>query len=277
MIHEASERKAGQFVSINCAGIPDDLFESELFGYEAGAFSGASSKGKKGLLEVADKGTVFLDEIGDMSLKIQAKLLSVIEDKEMHRLGSTKNIKLDVRMIAATNQDLSSLIADRKFRQDLFFRLNTISMVIPPLRERPEDVVLLVTHFLSKLNERYKTGKWFSSRAIQVLTSYSYPGNVRELANIVEQAFLLSKDQVIGLEDVPFGAQRLAPSEFLAIDDNKPFHEVINTIQYRLLKSAVEKYGSTRKAARSLGLHQSTIVRRMNRVRMTEGDADRAS
>lgn len=274
MIHEASERKAGQFVSINCAGIPDELFESELFGYEPGAFSGASSKGKKGLLEVADKGTVFLDEIGDMSLKIQAKLLHVIEDKEMTRLGSTKTIRLDVRMIAATNQNLPALIAERKFRQDLFFRLNTISLVIPALRERPEDVVLLVTHFLSKLNERYKTDKRFSPRAIQALTSHPYPGNARELANVVEQAFLVSKERVIHADDLPFGAPHVPIPEALSIDDKKPFHEVVEGIQYRMLKSAVEKYGSTRKAAKRLGVHQSTIVRRMNKVRMMERDAD---
>jgi transcriptional regulator with PAS, ATPase and Fis domain len=273
MIHEASDRKDGQFVSINCAGIPDELFESELFGYESGAFSGASSKGKKGLLEVGDKGTVFLDEIGDMSLKLQAKVLHVIEDKEMNRLGSTKSIKLDVRIIAATNQDLATLIAARRFRQDLFFRLNTISLVIPPLRDRPEDVVLLVNHFLEKLNARYGTDKWVAPRAIQLLTAYSYPGNVRELANVVEQSFLVSKDEVIGLEDLPLALQNVSP-EVLGMDENRPFQEVMDSIQYRLLRTAVDKYGSSRKAAKSLGVHQSTIVRRLNKLKKSGSDAD---
>ena len=272
LIHEASSRKEHPFVTINCAGIPEDLFESELFGYEPGAFSGASAKGKKGLLEVGDKGTVFLDEIGDMSLRLQAKLLRVIEEKEMTRLGSTRNIKLNVRIIAATNQDISSLIEQKRFRQDLFFRINTISVMIPPLRERTEDVIPLIQHFTKKLNERYHIRKHFSPQAAQIIMSYQFPGNVRELSNLVEQAFLMSKNDLVDVLDLPVqvmgmvtvDAQRFIVNSVNSAD--KSYNDIVNLMEYKILKNAVEKYGSTHKAARNLKISQSTIVRKLKRL-----------
>jgi PAS domain S-box-containing protein len=275
LIHETSGRKKFPFIVVNCASIPDDLFESELFGYEPGAFSGASVKGKKGLLEVADKGSVFLDEIGDMSLRLQAKLLRVIEEKEMIRLGSTKTIKLNVRVITATNQDLKTLIEEKRFRQDLFFRLNTIGIVIPPLRERREDILPLIQYFMDRLKERYGMQKEMSPQVTQTLMNYYFAGNVRELSNIIEQGFLISRGQTIELEDLPpqvkgeSGDLPVANAEV----DGRSYTEIVSLIEYRLLKSALEKYGSTHKAARGLKMSQSTIVRKMKKFHAKGTDA----
>jgi len=273
LIHDSSSRKEGPFVVINCASIPEDLFESELFGYEPGAFSGASTKGKKGLLEVADKGTVFLDEIGDMSLRLQSKLLRVIEEKEMVRLGSTKTITLDVRVIAATNQDINTLVNQKRFREDLYFRINTISIHIPPLRERPEDTMPLVQYFTDKLNNKYNMKKRFSSNATQALISYTFPGNVRELSNIVEQAFQISNKNIIEIEDLPYNVRSIVQTqEFVMDGENRSYNEIINLMEYKILKNAIEKYGSTHKAAKNLKISQSTIVRKLKKLKKEERD-----
>jgi transcriptional regulator with PAS, ATPase and Fis domain len=270
LIHEASGRKDFPFVVVNCASIPEDLFESELFGYEPGAFSGASVKGKKGLLEVADRGSVFLDEIGDMSLRLQAKLLRVIEEKEMIRLGSTKTIKLNVRVITATNQDLKALIVEKRFRQDLFFRLNTISIVIPPLRDRREDIIPLIQYFMERLKERYGMRKDISPQVTQALMIYRFAGNVRELSNIVEQAFLISRGDTIQIEDLPpqvRGDESVASVEGEDVENVGSYTHAVSLVEYRLLKTAVEKYGSTHKAARQLGISQSTVARKLSKLK----------
>ncbi len=267
LIHGSSDRKDHPLIVINCAGIPEDLFESELFGYEPGAFSGASAKGKKGLLEVADKGTVFLDEIGDMSQRLQAKLLRVIEEKEMTRLGSTKTVKLNIRIISATNQDLQSLMEQKKFRQDLFFRLNTISLVIPPLRERVEDVIPLIQHFTERLNGRYHMEKKFTPQAARLMMLYHFPGNARELSNIVEQAFLITKNNNIEVDDLPFHVRGFVDAKDFMIDgENKSYNEIIDLMEYKILKRALEKYGSTHKAAKNLKISQSSIVRKLKKL-----------
>jgi len=274
LIHESSGRKEGPFIAINCASIPEDLFESELFGYEPGAFSGASAKGKKGLLEVADKGTIFLDEIGDMSIRLQSKLLRVIEEKEMRRLGSTKTITLDVRVIAATNENINKIIENKKFRQDLYFRINTISIHIPPLRERKEDIIPLIQYFTNRLNSRYNMKKRFSSSAVQALISYPFPGNVRELSNIVEQAFQVSSKNIIEVEDLPFHVRNiLQVQEFVIESENHSYREIVNLVEYRILKNAIEKYGSTHKVAKNLKISQSTIVRKLKKLKFEEVDA----
>jgi PAS domain S-box-containing protein len=259
-------RRDGPFVKINCAGIPEDLFESELFGYDPGAFSGASAKGKKGLLEVADKGTVFLDEIGDMSLRLQAKLLTVIEDKEVARLGSTRRVRLQVRIMAATNQDMTDLIEKKKFRHDLFFRLSTVSLVIPPLKERPEDVIPLMQHFLGRLNNRYQSGKSFEPRVFQAMSDHSFPGNVRELSNIIEQAYMVSKGDTITVDDLPLNVRGKSAT------DNS-LNGALEKMEYEMLKSAMERFGSTYKAAKSLNMNQSTFVRKMKKLNKKLYDA----
>ena len=275
LIHESSSRKDQPFIVINCAGIPEDLFESELFGYDPGAFSGASTKGKKGLLEVADKGSVFLDEIGDMSLRLQSKLLRVIEEKEMTRLGSTKTVKLNIRIISATNQDMPTLIEHKKFRHDLYFRLNTISFVIPHLRERTEDIIPLIQYFTERLNERYNMKKRFNPQTTQLLMLYTFHGNVRELSNIIEQAFLISKNDLIDVEDLPLQVRGAVDSQRILIDsENRSYNEIVNLMEYRVLKNAIEKYGSTHKVAKNLKISQSTIVRKMKKLNIRPSDAD---
>ncbi|RKX63055.1 MAG: sigma-54-dependent Fis family transcriptional regulator, partial [Thermodesulfobacteriota bacterium] len=200
-IHFCSKRK-GPFVTINCAAIPEELLEAELFGYEKGAFTGAI-KSKPGKFEIANKGTLFLDEIGDLSLKLQAKLLRVIQEKQVERLGSDHSIKVDVRILAATNKDLEKEVQEGRFREDLFFRLNVIPIKLPPLRERKEDIPLLTQFFLKRICEREGIEeKKFTSQAIKALLNYPWPGNIRELENFIERVVILSENNIIGIEDL---------------------------------------------------------------------------
>lgn len=262
LIHNWSYRKNGSFVKLNCAAIPENLFESELFGYEPGAFSGASNKGKKGLLEMANGGTLFLDEIGDMPINLQSKLLQVIEEKEMIRLGSTKPIKLDIRIIAATNQKINLLIEEKKFRQDLFYRIGTVCLNLKSLKERKEDIIPLALHFLENLNKKYNLNKSITPEALKTLTQYDFPGNVRELSNIIEQAFLMSEDGFIKERDLP---QIVKKVEDLRLDEGD-FKKMLKEIEIKTLRAAVEKYGSTRKAAKYLNISQSSIVRKLKKL-----------
>ncbi|MCS7242410.1 sigma-54-dependent transcriptional regulator [Candidatus Caldatribacterium sp.] len=202
-IHEASYRKKRAFVTINCASLPENLLESELFGFVKGAFTGATFD-KKGLLEIADGGTVFLDEIGDLPLSLQAKLLRVIEDREIRPLGSVISKKVDLRFISATNKDLTHEVKLGKFREDLYFRLNVITLQIPPLRERGRDIELLAYHFMRKFSIKMgKDIKKITPQALQLLLKYSWPGNVRELQNVMEQAVVFTEDDKIKPEDLP--------------------------------------------------------------------------
>lgn len=202
-IHEASYRKKKPFVAINCASLPENLLESELFGFVKGAFTGATID-KKGLLEIADGGTVFLDEIGDLPLSLQAKLLRVLEDKEIRPLGSVTSKKVDLRFISATNKDLMEGIREGKFREDLYFRLNVITLRIPPLRERGKDIEILAHHFMRKFSLKIgKSIKKIDPAALQILYRHSWPGNIRELQNVIEQAVVFSEGEVILPEDLP--------------------------------------------------------------------------
>lgn len=262
LIHNWSNRRKGPFIKINCAAIPENLFESELFGYEPGAFSGASNKGKKGMLEMANGGTLFLDEIGDLPLNLQSKLLQVIEEKEMIRLGSTKSIKLDIRIIAATNQDIENLIEKGKFRRDLYYRINTVSLHLKPLRERIEDIIPLANHFLKLLNEKYSMNKILTPEALKVLSNYIYPGNIRELSNIIENAFLINNDNFIDKNDIP---EHVRKEENINISLENDLRTLLSKIELKALKTAIQKYGSTRKAAENLNISQSTLVRKLKK------------
>ena len=200
-IHFCSKRE-GPFIAINCAAIPEDLLEAELFGYEKGAFTGAV-KSKPGKFELAHKGTLFLDEIGDLSLKLQAKLLRVLQEKQVERLGGNNPIKVEVRIIAATNKDLEKEVKEGRFREDLFFRLNVIPIKLPPLRERKEDIPLLAQFFLKKICQREGIEeKRLSPEALKILTEYSWPGNIRELENFIERLVILTEGEVIEVEDL---------------------------------------------------------------------------
>ncbi|MBI4413564.1 MAG: sigma-54-dependent Fis family transcriptional regulator [candidate division NC10 bacterium] len=201
-IHQRSPRGAGPFLVINCSGFQDPLLESELFGHEKGAFTGAASV-KQGLFEVADRGTLFLDEVGEMSAAMQAKLLQVLDSRELRRVGGTRVHRVDVRIIAATNKDLAREVRAGRFREDLYYRLNVVRLLLPPLRERKEDIPLLVEHFLKQVQVTARKAKTISPEALQFLVDYPWPGNVRELANAIERLILLTPGEVLGPEELP--------------------------------------------------------------------------
>ncbi|GAI36478.1 unnamed protein product, partial [marine sediment metagenome] len=196
-IHYCGARRSQPFIAVNCAAIPEALMESELFGYEKGAFTDAT-RAKPGKFELASGGTLFMDEIGDMSLALQSKILRVIQNRSFERLGGTKSVKVNPRLIAATNKNLEELIAKESFREDLYYRLNVVSIHVPPLRERKEDIPLLVNHFLKKYNKTgSKVVKGVSSRALELLVDYDWPGNIRELENVIERAIVLRQDEML--------------------------------------------------------------------------------
>jgi Nif-specific regulatory protein len=226
-IHYNSVRKDQPFIRVNCAAIPENLIESEFFGYEKGAFTGADTR-KKGRFELADKGTIFLDEVGDLSKMTQTKLLRVLQEQEFQRVGGTQTIKVDVRVIAATNADLEELIEKNKFREDLYYRLNVFSLHLPPLRERKTDILLLADHFMLKYSRKHKKSvKRISTPAIDLLMSYHWPGNVRELENCIERAVVMSDDQVIHSYSLPATLQSAESS---------------NTFQRLSLKDSIANY-----------------------------------
>jgi transcriptional regulator with PAS, ATPase and Fis domain len=268
-IHHASARRLYPFVRINCSAIPKDLLESELFGYEKGAFTGAHSGGKPGKLELAKQGTVFLDEIGDLPLPMQPKMLRVIEDKEFERIGGTSVIRSDFRLIAATNQNLEEMLADRRFRKDLFYRLNVIPLHIPPLRERREDILPLVRHFLNQAaEEAFLPEITLDSDAEDILRSYHWPGNIRELSNVLERILSSLEGNTIHLSDLPFYLYR---SRKIA---SKLSTASIRDVQSRAEKEAIlhalrlTHYNKSRAAA-MLGIHRTHLYKKIKKYTLT--------
>lgn len=270
-IHSVSERrKKGTFVKVNCGAIPEHLLESELFGYEAGAFTGAGARGKAGLFEVANKGTVFLDEIGEMPLSLQVKLLGVLQDMEIQRLGGTKPIPIDVRIIAATNAHLETLIQEKRFRKDLFYRINVLTVQVPPLRERKDDVVALLMHFFSQFNEKHRTGKILTPAAIDKLLAYEWPGNVRELKNIVERLILTSEKDTIDEHQLPLNILGRDRTPSVAYDghsslppfERKTLKELLNDHEKQILSWHLAHYRPLKRCAEALGIDLATLVRK---------------
>jgi len=261
-IHNKGSRKNKPFVAVNCGAIPENLLESELFGYEAGAFTGASSKGKPGLFEQADGGTIFLDEIGDMPYLLQVKLLRVLQDKEIIRVGGTQKIKLDVRVIAATNKDLETMVKEKKFREDLFYRLNVIKIDIPPLKERKEDLPLYISYFLNKLSLRLGREKpKIASTAMKLLLNYDYPGNIRELENILEKSLILDDDDVITVEDLP--EYLLKESSYKYYGATKEQWPKLVEVEKNLIEESLKVFKSKTKVAEVLGIPRSTLYRKL--------------
>jgi transcriptional regulator with GAF, ATPase, and Fis domain len=258
-LHTNSRRADKPFVAINCAAIADALLESELFGHEKGAFTSAFAQ-KKGKLEVANSGTLFLDEVSELALALQAKLLRVLQEREFERVGGTHPIKVDVRVIAATNKDLDEAIREGRFRRDLFFRLNVVSLTMPPLRERREDISLLATHFAKKYSRKCKGHDMgVSAEARACLAQYSWPGNVRELENAIERAVVLGSGDVIRPEDLPEDILETAPTEGAAFTR---YHEALKQAKKKLILQAVEQSaGNMTEAARRLGVHPNYLHR----------------
>lgn len=272
IIHSSGPRKNNPFIKISCGAIPDQLLESELFGYVSGAFTGASKQGKSGLFEAADGGSIFLDEIGEMPLGVQVKLLRVLQEKTIIRVGDTVPVKVDVRVIAATNRNLAAMAQAGQFRKDLFYRLNVVPVRIPPLRERKEDLIHLIYGFLDSCNKRLGSNKQIDREALNALMDYEWPGNVRELENAIEQMVVITQAEVITIDDLPVLLKRnLDAHEAVPIED-KPLRLVLDEAERRALELAYRKHKTTRRVADVLGVNQSTIVRKMNRhgIRISE-------
>ncbi|MFC0417956.1 sigma-54 interaction domain-containing protein [Cytobacillus solani] len=261
-IHEISKRKHKTFLKINCAALPGDLLESELFGYAEGAFTGASKYGKKGLLELADQGTLFLDEIGEMPLSLQAKLLQVIQEKQFIPIGKNEIKKVDVRIIAATNRDLVDMVSKNQFREDLFYRLNIIDLHLPPLRERREDIIPLTYNFLYKFNKKYEMNKIISQECLDMFYSYSWPGNIRQLENVMER-LVVTSDSIIQISDLPeLITRNIRPQAQYTLPSK--LDDALEHVKKTLVVQSYKKYKSSRKVAKDLNISQTKAVKLIN-------------
>lgn len=267
-IHNESKQKSYPFIKINCPAIPIELAESEFFGYEKGAFTGARQEGKPGKFELAEGGTIFLDEIGALSLSVQAKLLRVIQEREVERLGGKKPIQLNFRLITATNTDLKKLAEEGKFRFDLFFRLSKAILTLPPLRERREDIPIYVSHFLKILNKNFdRPIKTISKEALNILSQYHWPGNVRELANILEQSFYnIGSDEILRPDHLPDELKNNITPSYIDQEMGKPLRKIVEEIEKEnILKSLEYCKGNKRKTAKHLGIQRSALYLKIKR------------
>lgn len=258
LMHDRSSRKTKPYYEVNCAALPETLIEAELFGYEGGAFTGGLKQGKKGLIEKANFGTLFLDEVGELSLSAQSKLLHVLQEKKVRPIGGTKEIKLDIRIVAATNQPLEEMVKKGTFRRDLYYRLNVIPLYIPPLRERREDIIPLVHHFLTVFNERYNRNVEFSPKVFEAFLKGEWPGNIREIENMVER-LVVTSERIVTIRDVPFLQQETYTSAHLSL------HQKLEELECRLIQEAYEEFGSSYKVAEELGISQSSAIRKIQK------------
>ncbi len=271
-IHQSSLRANGPFIKVNCASIPPDLFESELFGYEHGAFTGARSQGKPGKFEMADGGTILLDEIGELPLMMQAKLLRILQERTVDRLGGTKTIPVDFRLIAATNRNLDVLIKEDKFRMDLYFRINVLNIHALSLRQIPEDIPVIANHLLSQLKSEIAWGpSKISDEAIEKLKQYSWPGNVRELRNVMEKASIMAKSDVILPEDLPDHIRHYVHTDDRNV--NCPLGGNLKQILEETEKKVIEDtlksvHGNKTRAAEILGIHRTSLYEKLNKMKL---------
>jgi DNA-binding NtrC family response regulator len=264
-VHYSSEERQGNLVAVNCAALPENLLESELFGHERGAFSSAESR-RKGRFELADKGTIFLDEIGDISQAMQAKLLRVLQEKKFERVGGHESLEVDVRVVAATNKDLEKEVKEGRFREDLFYRLNVIKIDVPPLRERPEDIPLLITHFLNKYTRPGEPPKRMSPEAMERLLAYRWPGNVRELENAIERTSVTSVGDTIGVEKLPARITGISQEERpqFEIDLKHPLPHYLKIATERIerqyiIKALEKSRGNVGRCAELCGLSRRSV------------------
>lgn len=270
-IHNLSHRKKKPFVAINCAALPDTLLESELFGYEAGAFTDAR-KGKPGRFAIADGGTIFLDEIGDISSAMQSRLLRVLQEKTFEPLGSVKSVKVDTRILAATNKNLNSMMRSGKFREDLYYRIQVIRLKVPILKDRREDIPLLIDHLVSKFSRlKGKNIIGVSDRVRGLLMEYDYPGNVRELENIIEHATVLCNGELISMEHLP---PELRPKAYSAMDECRSYTD-LRSMERMLIEEALRRHNGNRKlAAKDLGIDTSTLYRKIKNLNLSPPPSD---
>ncbi|MGL5749900.1 MAG: sigma-54 interaction domain-containing protein [Paraclostridium sp.] len=263
----------GDFIEVNCGAIPSELIESELFGYEKGSFTGANNNGKKGLIEVANKGTLFLDEICELPIHTQAKILNAIQEKEIRRIGSTSSKKIDFKIIAATNRNIEEEVEKGRFRKDLFYRLNTITIEIPPLRQRKEDISLISNYFLNMYNEKYKQDKIISSEVMYLLEKYNWPGNIRELENLIQRLIVTSEDKLL--------SEDLLPKEIRNYkkEDNKienleeeiiDLNIAIENFERNIINKYYNKYKSSIKVAKALNISQTTAARKIKKYMVND-------
>ncbi|MGI6685201.1 MAG: sigma-54 interaction domain-containing protein [Bacillota bacterium] len=266
-IYQHGSRKDGPFIKVNCASIPTNLFESELFGYVPGAFTGASKMGKRGLFELANNGTILLDEISELPLLVQSKLLRIIQEKEVLPVGGITPIKLNVRIIACTNKDLKKEVSLGNFREDLFFRINVVPISIPPLRERSEDIPELILYFLEKLNKQYKKTVVILPETIRMLSNYHWPGNVRELENLIEFLFITNTNDEITIDQLPIHiiANQILKDHALNKYIPSRLDYMLDIFEKHILISVLGNYNSMNRAAEFLGIHPSTLSRKIKK------------
>lgn len=272
-IVQHSNRVDYPFVKVNCSAIPETLMESEFFGYEKGAFTGADRQGKAGLFEQADKGTIFLDEIGEVPLQMQVKFLRVIQEGVIRRIGAEEEKKIDVRIIAATNRNLKNEVREGRFRQDLYYRLNVFHLTVPPLRKRPEDIGPLAKYFLNKINKKYSINKKIMPSAISELEKYDWPGNVRELSNIIERLTLNSySDVVSGMQVKRILALESSGADSCAEEDvwDRKLSDLVGEYEKQILVNVLEESSSATKAAKKLGIDKSTMLRKMKKYNIRQ-------
>lgn len=260
-IQKNGNRKNKPFVKVDCGAIPENLLESELFGHESGAFTGALKNGKPGKFEMADTGTILLDEVGELPKDLQVKILRMIQDFELTRVGGVTPQKLDVQVIACTNRNLEAMVEKGEFREDLYYRLSVVPIHIPPLRERKADIPFLVRHFVRHYNERYSVNKGVSASAMEAMVAYSWPGNVREVENLIERLIIMTPHNTIEYQDLP-PQQKYSENKSM---NKLSLPEAVSSLEKRMLQEAAEELDSTREIAQKLGVSQSTVVRKLNR------------
>ncbi|ERN54598.1 sigma 54-interacting transcriptional regulator [Alkalihalophilus marmarensis] len=271
MIHMNSNRKDKPYIKVNCGAIPAQLLESELFGYEKGAFTGADRNGKAGLFEKAEGGTIFLDEIGEIPLELQVKLLRVLQEFEVIRIGGAHPKKVDVRVISATNRNLKKMVAVGEFREDLYYRLNIVPIRIPALRERIADIAPLAYYFLNKMNEKYKLEKRFHSEVIYMMERYKWPGNIREMENLIERIAVTTEGNEINSNDFPKGVFESALDEIIHSKGQmeQGLKQKVNDLEKRLIEEKMSEFKTTRKAAKALKISQSALVKKMKKFNLS--------
>ncbi|MFB7638194.1 sigma-54 interaction domain-containing protein [Peribacillus butanolivorans] len=274
-VHNQSNRRKEPFIEVNCSTIPESLFESEIFGYEPGSFTGANKQGMQGLIEQADSGTLFLDEIGELPLAMQAKLLKVLQEKKIKRIGGKQESLINFRLIAATNQDLKGMVSEGKFRLDLFYRLNVIPIQIPALHERKEDIPLLIQHYLQKTNDKYQKLKKFHPTTYEVLTHYQWPGNIRELENLIEQLILIIEEPIIFPKHLPQTItgqiEQTENSSSQTIeqesDENHDLKKTLEKVELQLITKAYKQCKTTYEMAEYLGVSQPTVIYKLKKYK----------